>query len=71
MAWRQLDKSDIPWRIYIGYGDDAATFVWRHSNGIYKDDYLKKTRKLSKSFMIQGCMSFKEPKEMAIMTSTI
>ena len=58
-------------RIYICQGDNNGTFVWCRSNETCKDNCQKKTSKFPKSFKISGCMSFKEPGEMIIVTSTI
>ncbi len=58
-------------RICIGQRDVTETFVWCHSNKMYKDDCLKKTITFPNSLMIWGCMSGVGPAEMAIHSSTV
>ena len=68
--WMKVILSDES-RIYIGHSDDPGAFVWCHSNETHGYDCLKKISKLLELFMIWGCMSFKEPGDLAIVISTI
>ena len=71
-GWRILDESDIQWWIQNQYW--PRQWCWNFLFVIqiqHKDDYQKKISKFRKSFMICGCISFKGPAQMAIITSTI
>lgn len=68
--WMKMIFSDKSW-IYIGQIDDAGTFAWYSSNETYKVSAWGKHDHISNSFMIWGCMSFKSPREIAIITSKV
>ena len=59
------------YRTNIYSGTIAVTFVWWRSNETCKYGSLKEATKFFESFMILDCISYKEQREIAIISSII
>ena len=59
--WMKVILNDESW-ICIGQGD-VRIFVWSYAIEIYNDDCSVKTKIVSQSFMVWGCILSKIPKE--------
>ena len=68
--WKKVIFSDES-RSHISQNEDAGTFGWCYSNETHEDDCPKKTSKFPKLIIIWGCMSFKVPGEMEIISPII